>query len=149
MTDNGTVLTDSKAICNEPNNFFVSICPIMASKISNYSRTKPLTTVSSCEKTFFFEQITSYNVWREISSLNQKKAVGHDGIPINFIKLAGELIAALLTLIFSKCVTTGVYPTCLKLAKVTPIHKGGIKHISVQVTGQYQFYPRFRKFAID
>ena len=30
MTDNGTVLTDSKAICNELNNFFVSIGPIMA-----------------------------------------------------------------------------------------------------------------------
>ena len=76
VTDNGTVLTDSKAICNELNNFFVSrlIGPIMASKISNYSRTKPLTTVSSCEKTFFFEPITSYDVWREIYSLNQKKS---------------------------------------------------------------------------
>ena len=30
VTDNGTVLTDSKAICNELNNFFVSIGPIMA-----------------------------------------------------------------------------------------------------------------------
>ena len=130
VTDNGIVLTDSKAICNKLNNFFVSIGPIMASKISNYSRTKPLTTVSSCEKTFFFEPITSYDVWHEIYSSNQKKAVGYDGIPIYFIKLAGEPIAALLALIFNKCVTTGVYPTCLKQAKVTPIHKGGIKHIS-------------------
>ena len=56
--------------------------------------------------------------------------VGHDGIPINFIKLAGEPIAAILALIFNKCVTMGVYPTCLKQAKVTPIYKGGIKHIS-------------------
>ena len=69
-------------------------------------------------------------MWREIYSLNQKKAVGHNGIPIYFIKLAGEPIAALLALIFNKCVTTGVYPTCLKQAKVTPIHEGGIKHIS-------------------
>ena len=112
VTDYGTVLTDSKVICNELNNFFVSIGPIKASKISNYSRTKPLTTVSSCEKTFFLEPITSYDVWREIYSLNQKKAVGHDGLPIYFIKLAGELIAALLALIFNECVTTGVYPTC-------------------------------------
>ena len=99
----------------------------MASKISNYSRTKPLTTVSSCGKTFFFKPITLYDVWREIYSLNQIKAVGHDGIPINFIKLANEPIAALLTLIFNYCVTTGVYPTSLKQAKVTPIHKDGIK----------------------
>ena len=56
MTDNGTVLIDSKAICNELNNFFVNIGPIIASKISNYSRTKPLTTVSSCGKTFFLNQ---------------------------------------------------------------------------------------------
>ena len=89
-----------------------------------------MTTVSSCEKTFFFEPITSYDVWRKIYSLNQKKAVGRDGIPINFIKFAGEPIAALLALIFNKCVITGFYPTRLKQAKVTPIHKGGIKHIS-------------------
>ena len=103
----------------------------MASKISNYSRTKPLTTVSSCEKTFFFEPITSYDVWREIYSLHQKKAVGHDGIPIYFIKLAGEPIAALLALIFNMCVTTGVHPTRIKQAKVTPIHKGIGGHKSV------------------
>ena len=28
------------------------------------------------------------------------------------------------------CVTTGVYPTCLKQAKVISIYKDGIKHIS-------------------
>ena len=152
MTDNGTVLTDSKAICNELNNFFVNIGPIMASKISNYSRTKPLTTVSSCKKTFFFEPITSYDVWREIYSLNQKKAVRHDGVPINFIKLAGEPMSALLALIFNKCVTTGIYPACLKQAKVTPIYKGGIKHISTNfrpISVLSSFSKIFERFNIQ
>ena len=87
-------------------------------------------------------------MWREIYSLNQKKAVGHDGIPINFIKLANESIAALLALIFNKCVTTGVYPTCLKQAKVPQYIKVEL-NISVRITGQYQLYPRFQKFSKD
>ena len=87
-------------------------------------------------------------MWREIYSLNQKKAVGHDGIPINFIILANESIAALLALIFNKSVTTGVYPTCLKQAKVPRYIKVEL-NISVRITGQYQLYPRFQKCSKD
>ena len=81
-------------------------------------------------------------------SLNQKKAVGHDGIPINFINLAGEPAAALAALILYKCVTTGIYPTCLKQVKVTPIHKMGIKHISTHYRPKSVF-SSFSEFLKD
>ena len=46
---------------------------------------------------------------------------------MHFIKLIGNYINIPLTYLFNKCITTGYFPNCLKIAKVIVIHKGGKK----------------------
>jgi len=60
-----------------------------------------------------------------IESLNERKSVGIEDIPIRIIKSAKLVIAPYLSKIFYNAMKTGQYPDQLKIAKVTPIHKGG------------------------
>ena len=57
--------------------------------------------------------------------LNEKMAASIENIPIKFIKISSECISAVLSNIFNKCIQDGVFPSKLKVAKITPIHKGG------------------------
>ena len=58
VTDDDTIVTDCKDICNELNNFFVNVGPNLASKISNsekFSRKDILNCISSNPNLFFCE----------------------------------------------------------------------------------------------
>ena len=57
--------------------------------------------------------------------LNEKKAAGIENIPIKFIKISSDIISAVPSNIFNKCIQDGVFPSKLKVADITPIHKGG------------------------
>ena len=56
---------------------------------------------------------------------NEKEAAGTKNIPIEFIKISSECISVVLSNIFNKCIQAGVFPSKLKVAKITPMHKGG------------------------
>ena len=62
--------------------------------------------------------------------LNEKKAVGIENIPIKFLKMTAECTSLLLSKIFNKCISKGVFPLKLKIAKVTPPHKSGYSYKS-------------------
>ena len=59
------------------------------------------------------------------SSLDYNKAVGLNSIPTKILKLAKEQIAEQLWFIYNLSFTTGIFPDCLKIAKVTPVYKKG------------------------
>ena len=49
-------------------------------------------------------------------------------IPITVIKRVKEIIAPHLCKLFNSCISTGTFPSCLKLGKIIPIHKKGPKN---------------------
>ena len=55
------------------------------------------------------------------------KAIGINSIPIKILKIAKEQIAEQLCFIYNLSFTTGIFPDCLKIAKVTPVYKKGFK----------------------
>ena len=61
-----------------------------------------------------------------LETLNPK-ATGLDEIPSKLLIIAADVIAPSLTCIFNQSLSTGVFPTEWKSAKVTPIHEGGSK----------------------
>ena len=115
-------LINNVEICNELNSYFAEISLRMASKIPN---TKALNTISSSLNSFFCEPCTESEVFQEIMHLNEKKSAGIENIPIKFIKMSAEYISPVLTSIYNKCMQIGVFPSKLKIAKVTPIYKNG------------------------
>ena len=58
-----------------------------------------------------------------ISSLNESKSVGPNGLPAKVLKLLKSDISLQLTNIFNLSFSTGVFPSGFKIAKVIPIHK--------------------------
>ena len=58
-----------------------------------------------------------------IESLNQKKAIGPYSIPVFLLKILCRYIAVPLSELVNQSFETGIFPDCLKLGKVNPLHK--------------------------
>ena len=60
---------------------------------------------------------------RQLKSIKRKKATGLDNLPAGLLKNSAEQISAPLTYLINLSLTTGVFPTDWKAAKVMPLHK--------------------------
>ena len=60
-------------------------------------------------------------------NIDEKKATGLDMIPSKLLKMAASIVTPSLTVIFTKSIITGIYPTEWKMARVTPVFKKGVK----------------------
>ena len=90
-----------------------------------FSGTNSHSYTESLPKSFFCKPCTKKEVYLELMKLNEKKAVGIENIPIKFLKMTAECTSLLLSKIFNKCISKGVFPSKLNIAKVTPLHKSG------------------------
>ena len=59
--------------------------------------------------------------------LKNKGSNGHDGINNKIIKLSLPVISVRFCSLFNQCVKSGYFPQGLKVAKVIPLFKGGLK----------------------
>ena len=77
---------------------------------------------------FFLQKATESEVSKKFQEIDASKMYGIDGIPPKILKWADFLLIPILTKIFNRCVETGIYPDNLKVARVTPVFKGGNKN---------------------
>ena len=70
-----------------------------------------------------FNTVTENEVMNIINRLKSKLSFGHDKISIILIKKFKDLICKPLTIIINQSLTTGIFPSKLKLAKISPIFK--------------------------
>ena len=73
----------------------------------------------------YLEPPVNTEIFDIIMSLNPKKSCGPDGISSIFVRAAASVIAQILTHFFTFSFNDGIFPSCLKIAKVIPIHKSG------------------------
>ena len=77
-------------------------------------------------KTFIsFPKFTPDKVIRYLSSVPDRKSAGTDGISVTMLKRTLPYILNIITDMFNRLLSDGVFPKCWKYAKVTPIFKGG------------------------
>lgn len=74
-------------------------------------------------RSFFFNHVTPDEVVEVITHLKNKSSVGFDNISIRVLKSVGSSIAKHLAYLINLSITTGKFPTSLKLATVIPILK--------------------------
>ena len=118
--------TSRKEIANAINDFFVNIGKNLASKIdSNVNYADYLDERQS--KSFFFSPVISTEVRDFIRKIDQSKACGYDNIPARLLVNAVDYICEPLTHIFNVSFSTGVFPKKMKIARVIPIYKKGLK----------------------
>ena len=122
---NGCQTTDDQTITNEFNQYFAEL-PITTQ--ANLQRAHIdydnfWYMVLSNDKTIYFFPITVPEIIKIISNLDSKKS--SNDISPKFLKLCKHKVSPILCELFNRCLNGGVYPTCLKIAQITPIHKKG------------------------
>ena len=65
------------------------------------------------------------HVIRYLSSIPDKKVTGKDGISVAMLKKTLPFTLNVLTDMLNRLLCDGVFPSCWKIARVTPIFKGG------------------------
>ena len=123
----GTKLTTSKAIANAFNDYFSSIGSDTANAIP---------TINTSFETFLSRQIcNSFVIFPTsiseietiISSLNPSKSIGPFSIPTKLLKILKTFVSGPLAYLIDCSFSSGVVPYKLKIARVIPVHKKGMK----------------------
>ena len=75
------------------------------------------------QNSFFLSPTDKDEIALIISSLDSTKSVGPNSIPTKILKLLKNDNSCQIVDIFNMSLTSGVFPSALKLAKVIPVHK--------------------------
>ena len=82
---------------------------------------------NSVSSSLIFQPTSPPEIIRLIHCLKNNKSSGHDNISAYFLIVAAEVIAILLTTLFNSAFKLGIFPSCLKIARVIPVFKSGEK----------------------
>ena len=121
---NDTNVYDQNIIASEFNDFFVKIGPKLAETIQtseqqnfkNYLKKK-------INSRFHFSHSNSQDIIKIIDSLKSKTSYGHDGMSNKLLKYVKQELTEPILLIINQCISKGLFPNKLKVAKVTPVYK--------------------------
>ena len=85
---------------------------------------------SNCEKeTFRFSELNTEDIKRNILKLDKNKASQHSEIPIKIIKENLDIFVDFLCTNINSSFKSTSFPSCLKIADVTPLNKKGKKDL--------------------
>ena len=123
----GTFISESSDLSNAFNDHFSSIGPKLANDIplSNNNDHCHQEYVKGINNRFEFRPTDSRQILKLLNKLNKFKGAGLDKLSSKLIRECADLISPYISTIFYCCLTTGIFPDDLKLAKVTPIFKQG------------------------
>ena len=63
-----------------------------------------------------------------IDKISSNKASGYDGLSVRVLKKIAPVFANPLCKLLKHSISTSIFPNHLKIAKVTPLHKGGARN---------------------
>ena len=115
-------VTDFKEKAELFNHFFVNQCSLLSNNSVLPTNLPQLT--NKCLDSIHF---SSSDIAKIISHLDPNKAHGHDMLSIRMMKLCGNSICKLLSLIINDCLNVGKFPQEWKKANDAPAHKKGNK----------------------
>lgn len=78
---------------------------------------------------FYMSKVDESEVLEEISKLKSKASPGYDGLKASLIKKLNDVLAPYLVKLINVIISTGIFPDCLKRARVTPVYKEGQKFL--------------------
>ena len=126
---NSNTFTDPKDIAQELNHHFSNIAHKIVSEakknnditLGDKEPSYYLSFIPKQQKPFKFQSITPDKIIRCISKMKNSKSWK---IATKFVKDSIEITAPVLSIIFNKSISLGIFPNNLKIGKVCPIYKG-------------------------
>ena len=134
----GQIITDKQQITEEFNNFFSTIGPKLEQSLPR-SQTNPLSFLEgyNAEEHLQFETVSNELVMGIIKDMNMTGA-GADGINARLLKKLSPFIISEITHLMNICIRCRIFPKCLKVALIRPLHK----------TGQKSLFTNYRPISI-
>jgi len=124
---NGKTITDPKVICEEFNNYFITIGDKIANQIP-VTNDRPQDFLDKKIYPSCFLSPTSIDEIRTtITHLKQSSSPGPDNIHPSAIKIANNYISPILVTLINYSFTDAIFPSILKQALVIPIYKADDK----------------------
>ena len=123
ITIDDTNEKDPHVICNYANTYFSNVGKNLANGLPNCD-ISPMHYMKGNFPTFKFMPVTESEVINAIRDLKMS-GPGYDGIHVRVIKLADHVLSPILTKLINLSFIRGVVPDSLKIAKLSPIFKGG------------------------
>jgi len=118
-------ITDPKEIANQFNQFFINIGSSDENDEFEENGFKEYLNTERLYDNFQFDLINEQQTISIISHIKTKYSYGYDNISSALLKIIINEISPSLTLIINQCLSTGIFPDNLKIAKVIPVYKKG------------------------
>ena len=117
-------------------------------KYKNYPSIQMIKETFDINKTFSFDLISSDTIFKEILSLDTKKATHSNDLPTKIVKAHADLFSIFVSNAFDESVISGKFLSVLKLTDVKQIHKKNqvLKKLTIE---QIVYYLTFQKFLKD
>ena len=125
IEENGTKLSDSTENANAFNDYFSSVAPSLATQIPDVG-INSLSYLSRNPHSFVYSEVDSAEVKKQILTLKSKPS-NIKSIPSFAYKCIADLLFPVLVKLTNQSFEEGIFPSCLKTARVIPIHKAGSK----------------------
>ena len=121
---NNKTTSDPEVIANEFNQYFANIGSKLAENIPAAPRFDSYLN-NPAETVFSFNLISEHNISNLIKKLKNKSSYGHDCLSNIMIKKAHDPLIKPLTLLINQTLSTGIFPSELKVSRVKPLFKRG------------------------
>ena len=129
LDDSGIEQDDPKNVSNLFCKYFSSVASDLDDKIP-ISDVNPLDNVKCVtDSSFFIFPSSPCEIHKLIMSM-PNKSCNTDSIPIFIYKLLVDKLSVVLSDIFNISVSTGIFPQCLKIARIIPIYKANLKSLA-------------------
>jgi hypothetical protein len=133
---NNVICYDPVVVANHVNDFFVNIAQNIVNALP--SLVDSFSALSEHCKNFYrnlgvspsmfkLQQVSSTFVKNQLNGLNPQKSTGLDTISPRFLKDGADNLTNIITHLINLSIRNKCVPTCVKKAKVTPLHKKGSK----------------------
>lgn len=122
------IVTDETEICEYFNDYFSTIGEVLANEIPKrcHPNMSPIARTHSQELSQL-SPATTEEVLKVCNQLDSNTSSGVDGISTKTIKCLKNLLVEDLSNCINRCLELGIFPDSLKVAKVSPIFKSGIR----------------------
>ena len=125
IVKNGVAFTEPKSIANRFNEFFSTIGNKVQDKVYSDHVSFENFLNNPSHDSIFLTPTSPLEVQNVISSFRKNKSLGPNSIPSSFLCLIADEISPLISKLINLSFETGQFPTAMKLAKITPVHKKG------------------------
>ena len=127
LTVNDAEIVDPKEISEQFNTLFVNIAKDLTKKLKYTDDTTFISNLQqSSPSSINLNPTNVYEIVNLINSLQINKASGFNDISPYFLKIGADILAYPLVDLFNYCLSFGIFPQQLKIAKVISIYNSGL-----------------------